>query len=144
MKVRDPTSIRLIVALGFELIVPKHEILPISWWPSCTVQCVFICPSHNARGLKSHELCTMLLQPPSSPCFCGCYLPAVNEHLGFILVRVSVAPPLLPIWIFFTPSSSLTPSLSDSRCIHFCAFKKSPRFPNLEESELTGATEEEG
>lgn len=63
----------------------------------------------------------------SSPCFAAaiCLLSmnsASSQPLGFILLRVSVAPPPLPIWIFF-------------HCIHFCAFKKSPRITNLEESE---------
>lgn len=40
----------------------------------------------------------------------------------------------------FSPSLSL--SLSLSHCIHFCAFKKSPRITNLAESRLTGVTED--
>ena len=61
------------------------------------------------------------------------------------------SPPLsLSLSLSFSPiiSISLPPSLSPSpslsHCIHFCAFKKSPRITNLEESELTGVTEEEG
>lgn len=33
-------------------------------------------------------------------------------------------------------------SLSLSHCIHFCAFKKSPRITNLAERELNGVTED--
>lgn len=38
------------------------------------------------------------------------------------------------------PPPPLSLSLSLSLCIHFCAFKKSPRITNLAESELTGVT----
>ena len=55
-------------------------------------------------------------------------------------------PPLsfTPIISISLPPLSLSLPLSLSHCIHFCAFKKSPRITNLEESELTGVTEEEG
>lgn len=39
-------------------------------------------------------------------------------------------------------SLSLSLPLSLSHCIHFCAFKKSPRITNLAESELNGVTED--
>lgn len=72
----------------------------------------------------------------SSPCFCACCPPAVNERPpSSPLLRVSIAPPLS-----LHPSLSL--SLSLSHCIHFCAFKKSPRITNPAESELTGVTED--
>lgn len=111
---------------------------------------VTFCNSH-AVLMKYTSGCFLAPLRPSTPCFgCSCR-PAVNEHPVrpprlSVPLRVSVAPPLPPIWmIFFTPSSlshthTLTHSLSLLHCIHFCAFKKSPRITNLAESELTEVT----
>lgn len=55
------------------------------------------------------------------------------------LLRVSIAPPLS---LHPSLSLSLSHTHSLSHCIHFCAFKKSPRITNLAESELNGVTED--
>lgn len=72
------------------------------------------------------------------------YDPADTVQSVFLrLLSMNVRRSLL-FYVFPSLRLSLHPSLSVTRahCIHFCAFKKSPRITNLAESELTGVTED--
>lgn len=71
----------------------------------------------------------------SSTCF---HRSASSSYLDFLSLSLSLSSPP------HTRSLSLSLSLclSLSHCIHFCAFKKSPRITNLEESEQSRVPEE--
>lgn len=122
--------------------------------------------SHSAHDLlmkyasrARRSSCARLLRSAFSP------LPH-HPHLLSMNIRASspglvfyVCPSLRLLFLsgFFFPSRSLPvapslpppslslpltlPTRSFSHCIHFCAFKKSPRITNLEESDLTRGTQ---
>lgn len=68
-------------------------------------------------------------------------LPACCQWTSCCPLLFYAFPSLRPfLSIPLSPSHCHTHSLS--HCIHFCAFKKSPRITNLAESELNGVTED--
>lgn len=113
------------------------------------ISCIYLLPLHiwplAQCSWSAYEILTMLqLQTAtSSPCFSGGCLPAVNEHpaassrLCSSTSFVRSALSFLSVFFYL-----LSHSLTLPRCIHYCAFKKSPRITNLEESELSRVTEE--
>ena len=94
--------------------------------------------AHTAAPLRvlPAAVCLLSMKHPARP-LCLYSSTCFHRSALFFLSGFfpsSSSPLSLPPYLSHPPCLSLT--LSPSRCIHFCAFKKSPRITNLEESEL--------